>query len=96
MSDQTITIPPEKDAYTPDEFCARNAISKSKLYELWRNGRGPEVMKDAQWVRISKEAAAEWRQRLTAPHDELDRGSIYTATHPAQPHPDGAPRHRRW
>lgn len=65
-------VPPEKDAYTVEEFCQRNAISKSELYEQWRSGVGPRVMKrGSRWVRISREAAAEWRRRMEGGAESL-------------------------
>lgn len=57
----------ERGAYSIAAFCAAHEISKTTLYELWAEGRGPARMQlRGGRVLISREAAAEWRQRLTA------------------------------
>lgn len=49
-------------AYTVAEFCAAHRISRSKLYELWQEGRGPRKMRVDSRVLISVESATEWRR----------------------------------
>ena len=51
----------EPAAYDTLEFCAAHRISRSQLYKLWRAGVGPRFMRLGKSVRISKEAAAQWR-----------------------------------
>ncbi len=58
MSDQ-------KAAYTIKEFCAAHGISASAYYEAQREGYGPREMRiGTKGVRISREAAADWRRAM--------------------------------
>jgi hypothetical protein len=60
-------VPPDRaDAYTVDEFCDLNRISRVKFYALLREGRGPRLMRVDSKIRISKEAAADWRRASEA------------------------------
>lgn len=52
--------------YSVSTFCEAHNISRSYLYRLWREGRGPLRMKLGRRTLISKEAAKEWRQRIQA------------------------------
>jgi hypothetical protein len=52
----------DADAYSIDEFCERNGISRAFFTKLRSQGLGPRVMKVGTRVLISKEAAAEWRK----------------------------------
>jgi len=45
-------------------FLAEHGISKSLLYRLINEGRGPRITKIARRTLISAEAAAEWRARM--------------------------------
>jgi len=47
--------------YTVPLFCLTHQISRSTLYNLWRDGRGPKFFKIGSSVRISREAATQWR-----------------------------------
>jgi hypothetical protein len=49
---------------TVNEFCAAHRISRSLLYRLVKEGRGPRLTKINNSTRISNEAAAEWRERM--------------------------------
>jgi predicted DNA-binding transcriptional regulator AlpA len=49
------------DAYTINEFCARNRISRPFLYRLFSAGLGPRVFRLGSRVLITREAAREWR-----------------------------------
>jgi predicted DNA-binding transcriptional regulator AlpA len=55
-----------KDSYTIPEFCARNGISRSLLYKLWDEGKGPRRMSVGARTLISREAAEEWRRAREA------------------------------
>jgi predicted DNA-binding transcriptional regulator AlpA len=57
MTDQSLTI---------NEFCAVEKLSRSQLYKLWHEGRGPRFYKIGNRPRISSEARREWRQSLEA------------------------------
>ncbi|MEI2676502.1 MAG: hypothetical protein V9G29_00755 [Burkholderiaceae bacterium] len=48
------------------EFCAQNSLSRTTLFELWKAGRGPKVMRVGRRVLITEEAGAEWRERMQA------------------------------
>jgi hypothetical protein len=50
-----------RDAFSIDEFCARNCISRSGFYNLLAHGIGPRVMRVGSRTLISKEAASDWR-----------------------------------
>jgi predicted site-specific integrase-resolvase len=52
----------DADAYSIDEFCERNGISRAFFTTLRSRGLAPRVMKVGGRVLISKEAAAEWRR----------------------------------
>jgi hypothetical protein len=45
-------------------FAAEHSISRSLLYRLIKEGRGPRLTKIARRTLISAEAAAEWRTRI--------------------------------
>lgn len=55
-----------KPAYTFPGFCSDHHISRSFLYELIKEGRGPRLMKIGRRTLISAEAAAEWRAKMEA------------------------------
>jgi predicted DNA-binding transcriptional regulator AlpA len=52
--------------YTVPDFCKEHRISRSYLYRLWSEGRGPRRTKVGRRTLISGEAAAEWRRRMEA------------------------------
>jgi len=55
----------DKFAFKISEFCKAHGISPSSYYELKRHGLGPREMRiGSAGVRISQEAAAEWRRRM--------------------------------
>ncbi len=62
---------PEKDAFTVSEFCARNGLSRAGFYLRRKAGQGPCEMRVMSRIRISKEAAAEWRRDCEAACDNL-------------------------
>ena len=47
-------------AMTPVEFCARYQISRSTLFKLWSEGKGPRRFRAGRAVRITLRAAEEW------------------------------------
>jgi len=57
---QTALDPP---VYTVAEFCASHRVSRSALYKLWAAGTGPRFKRIGVKVLITREAAAEWRER---------------------------------
>lgn len=54
----------EKIAYTISEFCEIVGISRSTLYEAWKNGYGPKDFKIGKKRFISRESALEWIRSL--------------------------------
>jgi hypothetical protein len=58
-------------AYTVAEFCTAHRISRSKLYQLWRAGAGPRVIRVRTKILITNEAAADWRRACEAAADAV-------------------------
>ena len=54
----------DRDSFQIVEFCRRNGISRSTFYNLQAEGRAPRTFNVGRRVLISKEAAAEWRERM--------------------------------
>jgi hypothetical protein len=65
----------EKLSYSISEFCARNCISRSLLYELWAAGDGPDRMRVGRRTLISAEAASAWRAQLTEKHRTIAKAA---------------------
>jgi predicted DNA-binding transcriptional regulator AlpA len=55
-----------KEAATIPQFCDGHNISRTHLYELIKQGKGPRLMKVGRRTLISVEAAADWRKRIEA------------------------------
>ena len=56
----------DRSAFTIGEFCARNGFSRATYYNLRNAGQGPREMHIGVGVRISHEAAEEWRRKAEA------------------------------
>jgi excisionase family DNA binding protein len=54
------------ESLTTTEFCAAEKCSRSQLYKLWRQGKGPRFYKIGNRRRISSDARHEWRQQMEA------------------------------
>jgi hypothetical protein len=69
-------VPAERDLYSVSAFCARHSISRDKLYELWREGLGPEWIHISSRRYVTREAGARWRKALErgARERKLKRG----------------------
>jgi hypothetical protein len=52
----------ELDAYSIEEFCRRNSISRGTYYNMKEAGSGPREKRAMGRVLITKESAREWRQ----------------------------------
>jgi hypothetical protein len=61
----------EAAVYDIARFCDSHNVSRTKLYKLWREGRGPKFFKLGKSLRITAEAAAEWRAAMQAETDAL-------------------------
>jgi hypothetical protein len=53
----------ERVAFTVNEFCFANRISRQHLYDLWAEGHGPRFIRAGEKTLISVEDAAAWRTR---------------------------------
>ena len=60
--------------YTVPGFCREHHISRSYLYRLWNEGRGPRRTKVGRRTLSSGEAAAAWRRRMEAETTEQESG----------------------
>ena len=54
------------EVFTINEFCLAHRISRATFYNLRKSGQGPREMHVGVGVRISKEAAEEWRREREA------------------------------
>ena len=54
--------PVQKLAFTVKSFCKAHEISTPTYYRLRKEGRGPREMRIGSDIRISAEAAADWRR----------------------------------
>jgi hypothetical protein len=53
-------------SYTPDEFCAAERMSRSALYKLWKEGRGPDYYLNGVSRRITHRARLAWQDAQVA------------------------------
>jgi excisionase family DNA binding protein len=58
-------------SYTVEEFCEVERISRSMVYKLWSQGKGPRFYMVGSVRRISHQARIEWQQRLAAARREV-------------------------
>jgi hypothetical protein len=56
----------EHRAFTIQEFCANNSISKSTFFKLQSQGLAPRVMHVGEAIRISSEDQADWVEKMRA------------------------------
>lgn len=56
----------EDPVLTLREFCDTHKICRTKLWKLCKEGRGPRMIRDGRFVRITMEAAADWRRQMEA------------------------------
>ncbi len=64
-----------KLAYTVTSFCKAHEISTPTFYRLQKVGKGPVLMQIGSEVRISFEAAADWRRAREADHRAKGEGA---------------------
>ena len=60
----------EPPVYDIPGFCRAHLISWTGLYEQWRNEVGPKFFKVGTSVRITREAAAQWRRERESATDQ--------------------------
>jgi hypothetical protein len=54
----------EKTAFSIDEFCFRNNISRGTYYNLKKEGRAPRVMTVGTRQIISEQAESDWQRAM--------------------------------
>ena len=52
------------DVHDINSFCGAHKISRALFYLLVKEGRGPRLMRAGRRTLITKEAAADWRQKM--------------------------------
>jgi hypothetical protein len=57
---------PHEPSYTVDEFCAAERISRVKLYELWKQGKGPRFYNNGRCRRITHKARLDFQDEREA------------------------------
>lgn len=57
--------PVEMAVYSVEAFCRAHGFSRPFLYEMWKEGTGPDVIRIGRRVLIPVEAADAWRKRMT-------------------------------
>ena len=63
----------ERAAYSVQEFCLRNHISRPKYHQLRAEGRGPVEMRlGLNMIRITADAERDWQQRMQEPRPDLE------------------------
>ena len=63
----------ERAAYSVQEFCLRNHISRPKYHQLRAEGRGPVEMRlGLNMIRITADAERAWQQRMQEPRPDLE------------------------
>jgi hypothetical protein len=63
MEDQ---FTPFEPSYTVDEFCIVERLSRVKLYEDWKNGRGPRFYRNGKRRIIPHSARLEYQRAKMA------------------------------
>lgn len=63
------------EAYTISTFCRAFGVSRSSLYEFWKEKMGPKVFYVGSSPRISKQAALDWVRSMEREADPKPRKS---------------------
>jgi hypothetical protein len=53
-------------SFTVKEFCSAERMSRSKLYEAWREGNGPRFYWVGNHRRITAQARLDWQRQQEA------------------------------
>jgi predicted DNA-binding transcriptional regulator AlpA len=56
----------EAQAYSIAEFARAFRLSRATVYNMWRDGDGPQRMRVRGRVLISRDAAERWRRQVEA------------------------------
>ena len=70
QTDKQPLAPIQKLALTIDEFCALHGISTARYFALRRDNLAPRELRVGRTIRISREAAAAWRQARENPEGD--------------------------
>jgi len=71
-----MTMPTFEPSYTIDEFCEAERISRSKLYQHWKEGCGPLFYWNGVTRRITHRARLQWQaEREAAARDRCLEGT---------------------
>jgi hypothetical protein len=57
--------------YSVDEFCEAENVSRSRLYEFWQMGLGPDYYMNGNQRRITHDARRRWQQARIAATREV-------------------------
>jgi hypothetical protein len=69
-----------QDAYDIITFCHRHNLSRAALYNAWKAGRGPRVMRVGSRVLITREAAEAWRRQCEQTSEQPVGGTLAETT----------------
>ena len=53
-----------QQAFSIDQFCGRNLLSRGMLYKLWKQGKGPRYLMVGAVRRITAEQERDWHRSL--------------------------------
>lgn len=59
----------DRASFNATEFCKLHGFGRTKLYDLWKRGDGPEFFRVGNRRRIPADVAREWRGQGSASHD---------------------------
>jgi hypothetical protein len=71
-----VDIPVYEPSYTVDEFCKAERISRSMLYEFWKEGCGPRFYLNGNTRRIPHQARLKWQKERMAAARKQEREAV--------------------
>ena len=70
----------ERAAYSVQEFCLRNHISRPTYHRLRAEGRGPVEMRiGLNIIRITADAERDWQHRMQEPDQDFEARAVERA-----------------
>jgi hypothetical protein len=66
-------MPVYEPSYSPGSFCVAEGMSRSKLYQLWKEGKGPRFYWNGVCRIIPHSARLEWQQQRMDEAEALER-----------------------
>jgi hypothetical protein len=70
----------EQDIFTIPEYCAKEKVSRSKVYSEWQSGGGVEFFKRGQRKLITNEARLKYRAQLEREAGEVRKSAAGVVT----------------